>query len=186
MKQKLQTLIANYRAKLLATPNIQVIETKLSNEVIKFSGQQMHNTVLEESTFKSSTLINMKFIYSNFNSSYFEKCLIENCIFNNTYFAGAEFTNCVFKNCRFVDCNLSDLESGETIFNKCTFIKTCFNNAIFESCHFLKPIFKGVQEGPIGSAVLINSKFSNSKKLIKFEGAVYFTDIFDQINQLYI
>jgi hypothetical protein len=38
----------------------------------------------------------------------------------------------------------------------------------------------------IGSAVPIDSKFSNSKKSIEFEGEMYFNDIFDQIDKFYI
>jgi hypothetical protein len=42
---------------------------------------------------------------------------------------------------------------------------------------------KGGLLGFLGSAVLIDSKFSNSKKSIEFEGEVYFIDIFDEINK---
>ena len=101
-------------------------------------------------------------------------------------FRKREFENSMLKNCQFINCNLSQLEGRETIFEECTFLETCFNNVILESCHFLKPIFKGVKGGPLGSAVLINSKFSNSKKSIEFEGEVFFNDIFDQIDKLHI
>ena len=65
-------------------------------------------------------------------------------------------------------------------------MKSGFDNAVFELCHFLKPIFKSVMGGSLSSAVLIDSKFSNSKKWIKFEGEVYFNDIFDQIDKFHI
>jgi hypothetical protein len=38
--------------------------------------------------------------------------------------------------------------------------------------------------GSLGSAILINSNFSNSKKSIEFEANVYFNDILNQINKL--
>lgn len=122
-------------------------------------------------------MINIEFINVNFESSYFEKCLIENCIFENTILRAAEFDDCMFKNCRFINSNLSEVDVTETIFNECTFFKSGFDNAVFELWHFLKPIFEGVKGGPLGSAVLIDSKFSNAKKSIAFEEEVYFNDI---------
>ena len=186
MSDTLKSIIDSYRLGLLFTPNIQVLEKKLSNEIIKFPSERRADPTLDSSTFKNSDLVNMKFINVNFGSSYFEKCLVENCIFENTILRAAEFDNCVFKNCRFINCNLSEIDVAETIFNECTFLKSGFGNAVFELCHFLKPIFEGVKGGPIGSAVLIDSKFSNSKKSIEFEGKVYFNDIFDQIDKFYI
>ena len=186
MSETLKSIIDNYRSGLLFTINIQVSEKKLSNETIKFPSELIANLTLDSSTFKNSDLINIEFINVNFESSYFEKCLVENCIFENTIFRAAEFDNCVFKNCRFINCNLSEVDVAETIFNECTFLKSGFDNAVFEFCHFLKPIFKGVKGSPLGSAVLIDSKFFNSKKSIKFEEEVYFNDIFDQINKFYI
>ena len=186
MSETLKSKIDSYRSGLLSTPNIQVFEKKFSDETIKFPSELSTDSVLVYSTFKNSDLFNIGFINVNFESSYFEKCLVENCIFENTIFGGAEFDNCVFKNCRFSNCNLSEIDVSETTFNECTFLKSGFDNAIFEFCHFLKPIFKGVKGGPLGSAVLINSKFSNSKKSIKFEGEVFFNDIFDQIDKFHI
>ena len=37
-----------------------------------------------------------------------------------------------------------------------------------------------------GFGTLIDSKFSDSKKSIEFEGEVYFNDIFDQIDKFHI
>ena len=91
----------------------------------------------------------------------------------------------MFKNCRFINCNLIKVDVTETIFNECKFLKSGFDKAVFELCHFLKPSFKGVKGGPLGSAVLIDSKFSNSKKSIECEREVYFNDIFDQIFNLF-
>ena len=182
-KKTLKNIIHNYHCGLLSTPNIQVFDKKLSDEIIKFPNQQM---VLDSSAFKNSDLINMKFINVNFESSYFENCTFENCIFENTIFQIAEFDHCVFKDCRFIRCNLSEIDVTETIFNECIFLKSGFDNAVFKLCHFMKPIFVGVKGGPLGSAVLIDSKFSNSKKSIELEGEVYFNDVFDQINKFHI
>lgn len=186
MCETLQSIIDSYRSGLLSTPNIQVFGKKLSDEKIKFRSGLMADTTLDSSTFKNSDLINMEFINVDFESSYFEKCIFENCMFENTTLEAAEFDDCMFKNCRFIHCNLSEVDVTETIFNECTFLKSCFNNAVFELCHFLKPIFEGVKGGPLGSAVLIDSKFSNSKKSIEFEGEVYFNNIFDQIDKFHI
>ncbi len=41
-------------------------------------------------------------------------------------------------------------------------------------------------EASFGSATLTDSKFSNSKTVIEFEEDLYFTNIIDQINKLYI
>ena len=91
--------------------------------------------------------------------------------------------NCVLKNCQFINCNLSDFDGTETIFDECTFLKSGFNNNLFELCHFLKPIF---ESSPLGSATIINCKFSNSKKSIEFEGNMFLLEILDQINNLHI
>jgi uncharacterized protein YjbI with pentapeptide repeats len=186
MSETLKSIIDSYHSGLLSTPNIQVFEKKLSDETIKFPIELIADLTFDSSTFKNSDLINMEFINVNFESSYFEKCLVKNCIFENIILLAAEFDNCVFKDCRFINCNLNEVDGIETIFNECTFLKSGFDNAVFESCHFLKPMFEGVKGSPLGSAVLIDSKFSNSKKSIEFEGEVYFNDIFDQIDKFYI
>jgi uncharacterized protein YjbI with pentapeptide repeats len=186
MGKTLKSIIDSYHSGLLSTPNIQVLDKKLSDETIKFPSKLIADRTFNSSTFKNSDLINMEFINVNFESSYFEKCLVENCIFENTILEAAEFDNCVFKNCRFINCNLSEVDGIETIFNECAFLKSGFGNAVFESCHFLKPMFEGVKGGRLGSAVLIDSKFSNSKKSIEFKGEVYFNHIFDQIDKFYI
>ena len=186
MSETLKSISDNYRSGLLSTPNIQVFEKKLSDETIKFPSELMVDLTFASSTFKNSELINMEFINVDFESSYFEKCLVENCIFENTILQAAEVDNCIFKNCQFMNCDLSEIDVTETIFNECTFLKSGFDNAIFELCHFMKPIFEGVKGGLLGSAVLMDSKFSSSKKSIKFEGEVYFNDIFDQINKFHI
>ena len=178
MNDTLQNILNNYRAGLLSTPNIQMTEKKFCDEVIQFSDKIMVDHSFISSSFSNSNFFNMKFINISFASSYFK-----NCIFENTIFKIAEFDNSVFKNCQFIHCNLNEIDATETIFNECTFLKSSFDNAIFESCHFLKPIFEDVKGGRLGSAVITDSKFSNSKKSIKFEEDVYFNDIFDQIDK---
>ena len=123
-----------------------MFEKKLSDETIKFPSELIADLTFDSSTFKNSDLINMEFININFESSCFEKCLVENCLFKNTILRAAEF------------------DVTEIIFNECPFLKSGFDNAVFELCHFMKPIFEGAR-----SAVLIDSKFSNSKKSIEFE-----------------
>lgn len=128
----------------------------------------------------------MKFINVNFESSFFEKCLIQNCIFENNILRSTEYNNCVFSNCFLIDCNLNESDFTKTIFKECTFLRGNLDNSMFESCYFVKTIFKDLEGGSLGSAVLIDSKFSNSKKSIEFERNVYFNDILNQINKLYL
>jgi uncharacterized protein YjbI with pentapeptide repeats len=191
MNETLKSIVNNYnyRSKLGVRRNLQVFEKKFSNETIEFPRKRIDPTFVS-SHFRNSDLINIQFIYVSFDYSfeysYFEKCWVENCIFENTNFHDARFDNCVFKNCRFIHCGFSEVCCTETIFNECTFLKSRFDNAVFERCDFLKPIFEGVKGGPLGSSVLIDSKFCNSKKSIKFEGEVYFNEIFDQIDKLHV
>ena len=186
MIETLKNIIDSYHSGLLSTPNIQVSGKIFSDEIIKFPDELIADGTFDSSTFQNSHLINMKFINVNFESSFFEKCLIQNCIFENTILRSAEYENCVFKNCFLIDCNLIESDFTETIFKECTFSRGNLGNAMFESCHFVRTIFKDLEGGPLGSAVLINSKFSNSKKSIEFEGNVYFNDILNQINKLYL
>lgn len=180
----LKNIISDYRLGLLETPNIQVVDKKLSDETIEFPGGQMADLTFSWSTFKRSDLVNMEFIHVNFESSYFEKCLVKNSVFKNVIMTEGEVENCVFENCEFIDCKLSDWYVEKTIFNNCKFLRSSLNKSVFDSCNFRSPIFEGVEGGLIGSAVLIDSKFSNSKKSIEFEGEVYFLDIFNQLNEL--
>ena len=56
----------------------------------------------------------------------------------------------------------------ETIFNECTFLKSSFDKDVFESCHFIEPMFESLKVDLLGLAVLIDLKFSDSKKSIEF------------------
>ena len=186
----LKNIISDYHSGLLETPNIQVKSKKLSNETIEFrydlspDGIFMRDGTFSWSSFKKSELVDMEFIHVNFESSYFEECLIKNCVFKNIGITEGEVANCVFENCEFIGCDLSDWDVEKTIFNNCKFLRSSLNKSVFNSCDFRSSIFESVEGGLIGSAVLIDSKFSNSKKSIEFEGEVSFNEIFDQINEL--
>jgi hypothetical protein len=82
-----------------------------------------------------------------------------------------------------MDCIFVDSDISETIFESWRFSKGYLDDSEFQSCHFIKTVFRDITFG-FGS--LIDSKFSNSKKSIEFEGEVYFNDIFDQTNKFYI
>lgn len=62
MSQTLKSIIDSYRSGMLSTPNIQVVEKKLSDETIQFPAKRMADTTFYSSTFRNSDLINMKFI----------------------------------------------------------------------------------------------------------------------------
>jgi len=66
----------------------------------------------------------------------------------------------------------------------CKFLRSSLNKSVFDSCNFRSPRFEGVENGLFIALVLIDSKFSNSKKSIEFEGKVSFHEIFDQIKEL--
>nr|WAK84816.1 hypothetical protein [Amicula sp. isolate GU52X-4 cfCalB7] len=183
MNETLQNLIKNYHSGLLLTPNIQVIGKKFSNETIHLPTGRWINHSFYFATFRNSDLIHMKFIHLSLDSTYFGKCLVENCLFEDCSFGNAVFEKCVFKNCRFIRGHITASTVMETIFDECTFSNTDLDNCIFESCHFLKSIFEKVC---FGSAVVIDTKFSNSRKSIEFKEDLFFSDIFDQINQLRI
>lgn len=180
MNQTLNSIINNFYAGKLSTPNIQVIEERFANETIQLS----YPNGVGWSSFRKSDLKNMKFMDTCFEWSYFDTCIFENCMFEGLDFNEASFDNCVFKNCQFVRCNLSDAAFDKTIFHKCTFIKNYCSVALFESCDFRKPIFEGVERGINGPTLLVDCKFSNSKESIEFKGDVGFYDIQNQLERL--
>ena len=57
---------------------------------------------------------------------------------------------------------------------------------MFESCHFIETIFDGLDGGQLGSAVLINSKLSDSKKSIELKGDFYLMDIWQPVNKILV
>lgn len=184
MSETLISIIDSYHSGLLSIPNFQISGKTFSDEIINFPDELIADLSFDSSTFQNSHFINMKFINVNFESSFFEKCLIQNCIFEKNSLRSAEYDKCVFSNCFLIDCDLNESDLTETIFKECTFLRGNINNGRFESCHFVKTIFKDLKGGSLGAAVLINSKFSNSKKSIEFEGDVYFNDVFNQIKKL--
>ena len=186
MSNILNKIITDYRSGFLSTPNIQILDKTLSDEIIKFPSKLMVDTVLAEATFKNSRLINMQFINVDLEFSYFENCIFENCIFENIIFQMAEFENCIFKNCQFSYCNFSEVEAIKITFNECKFLKCNFSSASFESCHFIQSMSENIQNNGFLATLLIDSKFSNSKKSIEFEGRVLFEDIVDQISNFYL
>lgn len=178
MVETLEKMIHSYKNNFVKTPNLQIIKKTFSDEIIA-------DLTLSSSTFKESCLTNIKFTNVNFESSFFEDCLLENCSFNSTNFNSIECENSTLKNCQMINCDLSDTNFTETIFERCLFQrieKASLGEAWFESCHFIKTIFNGFDAGQIGSAVQINSKFSNSKKSIEFKRDFYLLDVLQPLN----
>ena len=185
MVETLKNTINCYKNNLVETPNLQIIEKTFSDEVIAFPDEVIADLTLYSSTFKNSSLTNIKFTNVNFESSFFEGCFLENCVFDSTSLNSIECENCTLKHCLLINCNLSDSNFTETIFDECQFQgleKGSLGQAWFESCHFIKTIFNGFNGARLGSAVLINSKFSNSKKSIEFKGDFYLIDILQPVN----
>lgn len=166
MSNILNKIMTDYRSGFLSTPNIQILDKTLSDEIIKFPSKLMVDTVFAEATFKNSRLINMQFINVDLEFSYFE--------------------NCIFKNCQFSYCNFNEVEAIKITFNECKFLKCNFSSASFESCHFIQSMSENIQNNGFLATLLIDSKFSNSKKSIEFEGRVLFEDIVDQISNFYL
>ena len=182
MVQTLKNMINCSKNNLVETPKLQIIEKTFSDEVITFPDKVIADLTLYSSTFKNSRLTNIKFTNVNFESSFFEGCLLENCVFDSTNFNSIECENCTLKNCLLINCNLSDSNFTETIFEECPLEEGSLGQAWFESCHFIKTIFNGFDGARLGSAVLINSKFSNSKKSIEFKGDFYLIDILQPVS----
>jgi len=180
MIESLKSNIEDYKNNALDTPNLQIIEKTFSNEVITFPVEFLVDLTFYSSTFKNSRLIDIKFKNINFESSFFEGCFLENCVFDNASLHSVEFQNCTLKNCLLINCNLVDINFIRIIFDECQFQlveKGSITQGWFESCHFIKTIFNCINRAQLGSAVLINSKFSNSKNSIEFKGDFYLSDI---------
>ena len=182
MAKTLKNLIECYKKGEFNTPNIQLIGKRFSNEIIYLPDNDiLVNVTFNRALFKKSHLTTIKFYSGSFGSSFFQDCLLENCVFLNIHFEEMESLKCIFKDCVFIDCLFIESRISETIFENCTFSKGSVDDSDFESCHFINTIFRDVY---FGFATLIDSKFSNSKKSIEFEGEVFFHDIFDQIDKL--
>jgi uncharacterized protein YjbI with pentapeptide repeats len=158
MTKTLKNLIECYQKGELSTPNIQVIDKIFSDEMINLPDDVLLDLTFSRAFFEKSRFTKIRFCNGSFGSSFFKDCLFMDCIF--------------------VDSDIS-----ETIFESCTISKGSLDDSEFQSCHFINTVFRDVT---FGFGTLIDSKFSNSKKSIEFEGEVYFNDIFDQINKFYI
>lgn len=177
MNQTFQSLIDNYKGKF--SEMIIVKKQVFSDETITFLGG---SGILAWSSFQKSKFINMKFVRANFESTVFRECIFQSCIFEKTIMADIEYAHCIFQNCEFLNCDFHDAEMLETVFEECNFLGMNFDNSILELCDFRKTTF--YNNGNIGSSVLINSKFSSLTKSISFDGEVFFTHVFDQIEKL--
>ena len=181
MTKTLNSIIIKYNSGILKTSNIQLVNETFADETIKFVDDLKKRNSFQHACFKNVRLNNIKFIEINFFSSYFEKCSIENCTFNLTDIHESEWENCVFKNCQFFKCDLRKITATGILFENCKFIETQFSNAILESCYFLKPILQNIYPG---SAVLTDSKVSNSEKVIDIGEDVVLINIIEQIQEL--
>ena len=180
MAETLKNLIESYDKGELSTPNIQVIEKRFSDEMINLPDDVLLDLTFSRAFFKKSRLTKIRFCNGSFEFSVFKDCFLENCVFSNIDFREMKSLKCIFKDCLFIDCIFVESEISETIFESCTFSKGSVDDADFKSCHFINTVFQDVG---FGFATLIDSKFSNSKKSIEFEGEVYFNNIVDQIDK---
>lgn len=159
MAETLKNLIESYQKGELSTPNMQVIDKIFSDEIINLPDDVLLDLTFSRAFFKKSRLTKIRFCNGSFGSSFFKDCL-------------------------FMDCIFVDSEISETIFESCTFSNGSVDGSEFQSCRFINTVFRDVT---FGFGTLIDSKFSNSKKSIEFEGEVYFNDdIFDQIDKFHI
>jgi uncharacterized protein YjbI with pentapeptide repeats len=181
MSETLKNLIECYQKGELNTPNLQIIDKIFSDEVINLPDDVLLDLTFSRAFLEKSRLTKIKFCNGSFGSSFLKDCFLENCVFANINFQEMECQKCIFKDCLFMDCIFVESSISETIFESCTFSKGSLDDSEFQSCHFIHTVFRDLT---FGFGTLIDSKFSNSKKLIEFEGEVYFLDIFDQINEL--
>ena len=183
MIKKLKNLIESYKEGKLNTPNIQVIGKKFSDEMISLPDDVFLDLTFSRAFFEKTHLTKIQFCNGSFGLSFFKDCCLENCSFSNINFKEMRSFKCTFKDCLFMDCLLVESEISETIFNGCRFSKGSLDDSEFQSCQFINTGFRDVT---FGFGTLIDSKFSNSKKSIEFEGEVFFNDIFAQIDQFHI
>ena len=182
MTETLKNLIDRYKQGLLNTPNLQVISKVFSNEVIHFPDDMLVDLTFSGSVLKNSQLTSIKFFNGSFGSSFFNESFLANCAFENVTFQLMKCNKCVFKNCLLINCNFADSYISETIFENCKFEKGCLDSSEFKSCNFINTVFQDWEGLRLGSGVLIDSKFSNSKKSIEFKGEFFFLDLFNPEN----
>ena len=180
MEETLKMLVDRYQKGLLTTPNIQVTNMILSDEVLNFPDDTTSMDVsFSNCMVKKSQLTSIKISNGNFELGFFTESTLENCTFESTNFQELECKKCVFKNCLFIDCIFVDSDISETIFSNCKFEKGSLESAEFHSCDFINPIFSDVL---LAFAIIRDSKFSKFNKSIKFEGKFFLSDILSSKN----
>ena len=173
MEETLKNLIDRHKKGLLTTPNIQLINMILSDEMVTVSDA---NVSFCRCLIKKSELTAIKIFDANCESAFFTESSFKNCIFESTNFQELECEKCVFENCSFIDCRFVDSDISETIFSNCKFEKGSLESAEFYSCDFINPIFSDSDIILIFTTV-VDSKFSKFNKSIKFEGKFFLHDI---------
>lgn len=174
MEKTLKNLVDHYKKGLLTTPNIQVTNMILSDEVLDFLDDSVMDVSFSFCLVKDSQLTSITIYNGNFELGHFIESTLENCTFVNTHFQEWVCKKCVFKNCSFIDCRLIESEISETIFSNCKFEKCSLADSEFHSCDFINPIFSDVLHA---FTIIRDSKFSKFNKSIKFEGKFFLSDI---------
>lgn len=171
----LKSLVDNYKQGLLDTPNIQITNMRLSDEVLKFPTYTLSLDVsFSNCLVTKSFLTNIKISNGNFELGFFTQSTFENCTFKRTNFQEWECKKCTFQNCSFIDCKFVDSAISETIFSNCQFEKGSLESADFRSCEFIDTIFSEVI---LIFTTIYDSKFSKFNKSIKFEGEFFLNEI---------
>ena len=174
MRKTLKNLIDDYKNGLQQNPHLQISNKKFLNETIC-------NEFLPWSSFKQLNLTNINFTNVTFDSSFFNECVFKDCIFDSTSFHQAKFENCSLVNCQIKNCDLREIDVKETTFDRCQFARTEGGGVLakgwFDSCHFLETTFDGFPGFPIFQTVVVDSKFTKSKKSIEFQGDFFLFDI---------
>ena len=98
MEETLKMLVDRYQKGLLTTPNIQVTNMILSDEVLNFSSMELS---FSNCMVKKSQLTSIKISNGNFELGFFTESTLENCTFQSTNFQEWRCQKCVFKNCSF-------------------------------------------------------------------------------------
>lgn len=183
MEETLTILVDRYKKGLLKTPNIQVINMRLFDEVVNFPYYPTSIDVsFSNCLVKKSQLTSIKISNGDFELGFFTESTLENCTFENTNFQEFQCEKCVFKNCSFINCIFVDSSISETIFSNCKFEKGSLESATFHSCEFINPIFSDVL---LLFTIIQDSKFSKFNKSIKFEGNFFLSDILSSENGIF-
>lgn len=86
MPRTLKNIIEHYNTEKLNTPNVQIINERLSNEIINLPDGVLLDLTFSRSFFDRSSLTKIKFCNGSFNLSFFKDCVLENCVFSNIHF----------------------------------------------------------------------------------------------------